>query len=454
MNILETIRKWLVLISLLVAVFLGIQLKALVVKVDPLSPLISVVEVAIETAKFVGELFMRSLKLIVVPLIVTSVITGVSTMRRVQSIARLGRKAVGFYALTTLIGIAIALLVSNVLSPGLNDQGLPNLEIKEAFVGRSNSSMDKAIGSIEVVDTGESSSLWFLIRRLFEQAVPTNIIEAASSNGQILGLIIFSILLALVIIVLPDSQSKILSDLFFALNRVMIVITQWIMKIAPVGVFALMLPVAYEFGGSLFLKFWKYYVANVSVLLFQLLVVLPGLVYLLTRVSPLVLFQAMRTALTTAFSTSSSSATLPVTMRCLRENAGASRKVTSFVLPLGSTVNMDGSAICQTIAALLIAQVMGIDITFGTQVSIAISVFIISVGVAGIPSAGLTALVLVLQGANIPGSEAAIMVLIALDRPLDMLATTVNVFSDACATTVVAHSEGEEIFDSPAQYFI
>ena len=449
----EKLKKWTVLLSLLVAIFIGIRLKTALADTSPLSPTYVIIEGAIEISKFVGELFMRALKLIVVPLIVTSVIAGVSTMRRVTSIARLGKKAVGFYTLSTVIAIVLALVASNVVSPGL-ERGLPNLQIKEAFVGKTLSDEDKILSSIEFVNTSESSTIWSLMKRLVEQALPQNIVEAASTNGEILGVVIFSIAFALVIIVLPEHQAKTISELFFALNRVMIVITQWIMKAAPIGVFALMLPVAFESGGALFLKFWKYYLTNVVVLSVQLFVVLPLLVYLFTKKSPLLLFQSTRTALSTAFSTASSAATLPVTLRCLQANVGVSKKVASFVLPLGSTVNMDGSAICQTTAALLIAQVMGVDLTIGMQITVAFSVFVVSIGVAGIPSAGLTALVLVLQGANIPGSEAAIMVLIAMDRPLDMLATTVNVFSDACATTFVAHSEGEELFESPPQYFI
>lgn len=399
----------------------------------------------IEAAKFTGDLFIRALKMIIVPLIVTSVVAGISTLRGVDGFARLGLKTVGFYAISTTLAILLGLTLVNIIAPGL-ENGEPSAVIQQAFSSEAEASGDKFSAKIAMADENSERSGFDLIKNLFRQMFPTNIVSAAANNGQMLGLITFSILLALAITRLPEKESLHISTTFSALNDAVIIITQWIMRTAPFGVYALILPVVYESGGELFIKLGKYFLTVLLALMLHLFVLLPALLYFIAKVNPLDHFKAMRTALLTAFSTASSSATLPLTMRGIQENAGVSKKVASFTVPLGATVNMDGTALYECVAVIFVAQVMGIDLSMAAQFGIVIAALLTSVGVAGIPSASLVAIMLILKSSNIPGAEAAFVALLAVDRPLDMCRTAVNVFGDSCAAAVVAKSEGENLY--------
>ena len=399
----------------------------------------------VDTARFVGELFIRALKMIIVPLIVTSVVAGISTLRGVEGFARLGAKTVGFYTLSTALAILVGLCLVNMIAPGL-EGGEPSAVIKEAFSSEAAANGEKFSSKIAMADENSERSSFDLIKNLFRQMFPPNVIEAASNNGQMLGLITFSILLALAITRLPEKSGTSLADTFTALNEAVIMITQWIMKVAPIGVFGLILPVVYESGGELFLKLGKYFLTVLAALAVHLFVVLPALLYFLAKVNPLDHFRAMRTALLTAFSTASSSATLPLTMRGIQENAGVSKRVASFTVPLGATVNMDGTALYECVAVMFVAQVMGVELSIAAQMGVVVAALLTSVGVAGIPSASLVAIMLILKSSNIPGAEAAFVALLAVDRPLDMCRTAVNVFGDSCAASVVAKSEGEDLY--------
>jgi Na+/H+-dicarboxylate symporter len=215
------------------------------------------------------------------------------------------------------------------------------------------------------------------------------------------------------------------------------------MSVAPLGVYALILPVVYEAGLDLFLQLGKYFITVLLGLAIHFTIILPLALKYMGKVSPLAHFKAMRPALLLAFSTSSSSATLPATMRAVQENAGVSNRVASFTLPLGSTVNMDGTALYECVAVIFVAQVMGIELGVGAQFFIVIAALLTSIGVAGIPSASLVAILLILKNSGIPNAEVAVVTLLAVDRLLDMSRTAVNVYSDTCAAVIVGRSEGE-----------
>jgi Na+/H+-dicarboxylate symporter len=238
-----------------------------------------------------------------------------------------------------------------------------------------------------------------------------------------------------------------LREFFQAGNDVMIVLTRWVMATAPVGVFGLLLPVIYNTGGELFLNLGKYFFTVVAALAFHLLVTMPLILRFVARVSPLAHFKAMGEALMLAFSSASSSGTLPVTMRCVQERSGVSNRVASFTLPLGATVNMDGTALYECVAVIFVAQVMGVQMGFVQQFTVVTAALLTSVGVAGVPSASLVAILLILKNSGIHGAETAVVALLGVDRLLDMSRTAVNVFGDSCAAVVIAKSEGERVLE-------
>jgi Na+/H+-dicarboxylate symporter len=217
------------------------------------------------------------------------------------------------------------------------------------------------------------------------------------------------------------------------------------MALAPFGVYALILPVVYGTGAALFVNLGKYFFTVLAGLVIHLFVVLPCVLHFVGRVNPWAHFRAMRPALLLAFSTASSSGTLPVTMRCVEEGSGVSKRVTSFTLPLGATVNMDGTALYECVAVMFVAQVMGIQMSPGAQFFVVVAALLTSIGVAGIPSASLVAILLILKSSGIPGAETAVVALLAVDRLLDMSRTAVNIYSDSCAAVVIAKSEGETL---------
>ena len=399
------------------------------------------VDGALGTCHFVGDLFMRALKMIIVPLIVTSVVSGIASLQGVKGFGRLGAKTVGFYAASSLCAILIGLLLVNIIRPGL-ENGEPNMVVRQAFeesaAGASDADREK------VATAGGREAKDFL--QIFKAMLPENVISAASDNGQLLGVIVFSILFALAITRLPGGEIATIRDFFQSANDAMIVLTNWVMAVAPIGVYALILPVVYETGTGLFLNLGKYFVTVLLALSLHLFVVLPLVLRYLGGVNPWAHFKAMRPALLLAFSTASSSGTLPVTMRCIQDGSGVSKRVSSFTLPLGATVNMDGTALYECVAVLFVAQVMGVGLGIGAQFFIVVAALLTSIGVAGIPSASLVAILLILKNSGIPGAETAVVALLAVDRILDMSRTAVNVFSDSCAAVVIAKSEGENLF--------
>jgi Na+/H+-dicarboxylate symporter len=426
---------WQILIALVLATLL-----ALIFRAQPPVAEGGWVAGALGFSSFVGDLFMRALKMIIVPLIVTSVVAGIASLQGVEGFARLGLKTVSFFAVSSLAAILLGLCLVNWIEPGRVD-GQPNAVIREAFAQTAAQADDAALDKVTAAGARDAGD--FL--GVFKAMLPENVFEAATDNGQMLGVIVFSILFAVAITRLPAGEMRTIQEFFQSANDAMIIITRWVMALAPIGVFALILPVVYATGAELFVNLGKYFGVVLSGLLLHLFVVLPCALHLIGGVNPWAHFRAMRPALLLAFSTASSSGTLPVTMRCLEEGSGVSKRVSSFTLPLGATVNMDGTALYECVAVVFVAQVMGVDLSLGAQFFIVVASLLTSIGVAGIPSASLVAILLILKSSGIPGAETAVVALLAVDRLLDMSRTAVNIYSDSCAAVIVAKSEGEKL---------
>ncbi len=373
---------------------------------------------------FMGTLFLNALKMIVVPLVVSAIITGVANVGSDGGFGRLGTKTLGYYVLTSTIAITIGLILVNLIQPGVSDNGIPVLAANEHV---ANAVAGKSAG--DIVD-------------VFLRMIPTNII-AAAAEGQMLGLIFFSILFGVFMGRLKGDLKDTMHNFWNGLFEVMMMMTNLVMKFAPIGVFGLVATSIAETGFDQFGNLALFFLTVVLALGIHLLVVMPILLKTLGKVdNPWLHFQAMAPALLTAFSTSSSSSTLPVTMNALENRAGVSNRVTSFVLPLGATVNMDGTALYECVAAVFIAQMFGVPLDFGTQLLIVVIALTTSIGVAGIPSASLVAISIILVAVGLPAE--AIGLLLVVDRLLDMMRTAVNVFSDSVGAVIIARSEGED----------
>jgi Na+/H+-dicarboxylate symporter len=388
----------------------------------------------VETYDLIGKLFLNALKMIVVPLIVASIITSIANLGGTKGLGRLSVKTILFYLFTSLIAILIALALSNMVKPGYID-GKPAIETvklpKELDEERKKIAEKKGMGTIKDV---------------ILSMIPTNVINTASDNRKILGLIVFSILFAIFLGRLSESLRGTQMSFWEGLFEIMMRLTMLIMKFAPIGVFGL---VAASFAEIDLNRFWDiigmlavFSVTVVAALLIHAFIVVPIIIMVMARANPIKHYKAMAPALLTAFSTASSSATLPLTLECVEEKAGVSKRTSSFVLPLGATVNMDGTALYECAAALFIAQAYGVDLPIAMQMGLVVVALLTSVGVAGVPSASLVAIVIILGVFKVPGE--GIMLLIVFDRILDMMRTSVNVLSDSVAAVVIATLEGEK----------
>ena len=373
----------------------------------------------------VGDMFMRLLKMVIVPLIFFSITSGVAGIGESKSLGRLGAKTFGYYFLTSMLAILIGLTLTNIIQPGVG----VDITAGGKDFDPSSLSQPGSLGNI-------------LIRM-----IPTNPI-AAAAKGDVLSVIFFSIVLGMSITALPETQYKVVRDLFDTFFKVMMKMTQGVILFLPIGVFGLIAKAVASTGFTLFKAVGWYMVTIASGLTIHIFIVLHIVFYLFTRINPLKHFKAIASAMATAFSTSSSGATLPVTMDCVENRAGVSNKVTSFVLPLGATINMDGTALYECAGVLFIAQALGFDLTVSQQLLIVITAFLASVGAAAIPSAGLVMIFIVLDAVGLGDHpQAAIIVgtMLAVDRPLDMFRTVVNITSDTMGAVIVAKSEGEEV---------
>jgi len=376
----------------------------------------------------IGTIFLNALKMIIVPLIMSSIIVGVAGIGSGGSLGSLAGKTLLFYALTTLAAILLGLMIINVVRPGVEDGQAVGVEL--ALVE------DSARVAAAVADKGLGDTA-----TIFLQMVPPNIVKAAA-EGQMLGLIIFAILFGYFMTRLGHEIAEPMFNFWNGVFHVMMRMTEWIMKFAPIGVFGLVTVVIANSGLDAARPLAIFAVAILFALAVHAFVTLPLLLRFVGRVDPIKTISGASKAMLTAFSTASSSATLPVTMECAEQNIGVSNKISSFVLPLGATVNMNGTALYECAAAIFIAQAYGIDLGFGTQFLIVVIALLTSVGVAGVPSASLVAIAIILGAIGLPME--AVGVLLVFDRILDMARTSINIWGDICCATIVARLEGEQ----------
>lgn len=396
-------------------------------------------EVLIGVFDYIGTIFMNLLKMVIVPLVFSSIVVGIAGMGKTAGFGRLGLKTLGFYAASSLVAILIGLTLVNLFQPGL-EKGQPNDTIRAQI----ESNQEKYAESMRGKLAGQEGDM-NAVKDLFLRMVPQNIFETFGSNSKMLSLIFVSILTGVGLIFLAPGSRDPLMSFFEGLNDLAHLVTHWVMWLAPFGVFGLVAETTAQTGFDIVKLLGKYFLVVIAALLTHLLVVMPLVLRYVARVSPRKHFYAMRNAMLTAFSTSSSSATLPITMEALQENAGVSERISSFVLPLGATVNMDGTALYECVAVMFVAQVLGFDLAFSTQFTVVMLALLTSVGVAGVPSASLVAITIIVHNVGIPNAEAVIGLILAVDRPLDMTRTVVNIVSDSVGATVVARSEGEDL---------
>ena len=386
------------------------------------TPLVSVYE-------FGGQLFLNALKMLIVPLIASSIAIGVAGLGNTDSLGSMGLKTALFYVLTTGAAILTGLIIVNLVQPGIVD-GEPAgdllalaanpAELEERIAGRG---------------LGE-------IPQILLRAVPQNILAAAADN-EMLALIFFSALFGYFMSQIEHELAETLYRFTSAVFETMLKVTHWVMGFAPYGIFALVAAVVAKTGFDAAGPLVTFSVAVIAALMIHFFLTLPAFVRLIGQSSPSRLFKAVAPALLTAFSTSSSSATLPVTMDNLEHRAGVPNKYTSFVLPLGATVNMNGTALYECMAAIFIAQAYGLELSIVTQFLVVTIALITSIGVAGVPSASLVAIAIILTAIGLPIE--ALGVLLVFDRILDMSRTATNVFGDACCTVIVSRLQGEEL---------
>jgi len=371
-----------------------------------------------------GTIFINSLKLIAVPLILASLIKGVSDLKDISKLSKMGGRTIGMYLLTTVIAVSIGLAVVNIIKPGNSVGEATRNELIENYKGDADSKIQAAEKQREA---GPLQAL--------EDLVPSNIFNAASDNGNMLQVIFFAVFFGIGLILLPEAKADPAKKFFDSFNEVILKLIDLIMLGAPYGVFALLAALVAESPSLDLFKALAWYALTVVLGLSLMLLVYMLIVYFVTGKSPKFLFQGLAPAQLLAFSTSSSAATLPVTMERVEEHLGVDEEVSSFVLPIGATINMDGTSLYQAVAAVFIAQTFGMDLSFGTQLGIIATATLASIGSAAVPGAGMVMLVIVLAQAGIP--EAGLALIFAVDRPLDMCRTVVNVTGAASVSMVV-----------------
>ena len=411
---------WKIAIGMILGVLFGIAMKNL-----------QMVGLVSDWVKPFGTIFINLLKMIAVPLIVVSLLTGLADLKDISKLSKLGGRTVSLYLFTTVTAVAIGLVLANIIKPGsyINDASRDTL--LASFTGDANT-------KIEMAATAKNQGP---LQPLVD-IVPENFFQALTDNASMLKVILFTILLGIGIILVDEKKSKPVVDFFKGLNEVILKLIDIIMLAAPIGVFALMATLMVEIPDfSTLAALMIYGLTVLSGLLIMTYIVYPTILYSFAKVGPKRFFSAIAPAQLLAFSTSSSAATLPVTLERVTEHLGVDEEVSSFVLPLGATVNMDGTSLYQAVAAVFIAQAMGIHLDLTTQLMIVVTATLASIGSAAVPSAGMVMLVIVLGQAGIP--EAGLALIFAIDRPLDMCRTVVNVTSDSTVAAIVGNSVGK-----------
>ncbi len=386
-------------------------------------------ESGVEYVEWLGRVFVQALKMVIVPLVFFSVASGVTSVGTGRDLGRLGAKTLVYYMVTSLAAIFLGQLLVNLIRPGVG----------ATFEG---------LASKSVPDVAQPDGPLDFFIDLVLRFVPVNPIKSFA-EGEMLGIIGFAILVGVAISYSPQAardQARSAVDTAF---EVMMTLTGMVIKALPIGVFGLIATATLSADADTMGALAKYMITIAVALVLHAGVTLPLLLWWFGGINPLRHFRAMRDALLTAFSTSSSSATLPVTMQCVEDNVGVTKRIANFVLPLGSTVNMDGTALYECIGVIFIAQALGYDLSMGQQGVIVFTALAASIGAAGIPSAGLVMIFIVLDAVGIKGDNVNVIVgtMLAIDRPLDMMRTAVNIWSDSCGAAIIARTEGEDLPD-------
>ncbi|HEX7117612.1 MAG TPA: dicarboxylate/amino acid:cation symporter [Longimicrobiales bacterium] len=387
----------------------------------------------------VGTAFIKLITMIVIPLVVASLLIGTASLGDIRKLGRLGGKTVGLYMGTTALAVTLGLVLSNVVRPGSRIDAATRDELAAAFAGEAQSRLELAKESPGVAD-------------VLLGMIPSNPIESAA-NGDLLPLIIFTLIFGAAIGLIAEEKRRAVLTFFEGVNDTVMVIIDWIMKLAPYAVFALIASVVSRFGLSLLQSLMVYALTVVAGLLLHVLGTYGLLVRFAAKLNPANFFRRVAQVPLVAFSTSSSNATLPVTMETAEEDLGVSKEVSSFVLPLGATINMDGTALYQAVAVMFIAQIYGVPLGLADQATIVLTATLASIGAAGVPSAGIITLILVLQSVGLGAQTAAgIALILGVDRILDMMRTAVNVTGDLTVASVVARTEGEALVPKPVEH--
>ena len=392
-----------ILIALVLAVIFGITLPD---KVQYIS--------------WIGDIFIHILKMIIVPLTLTSIISGIANLSNSENLGRLGLKTISFYIFTSILAIFTGLFLVNIIKPGVGT------DIK--LIANN----DLLLGNSSILD-------------LIVEIVPANIFEALRSENSMLSIIFVAFLFGFFITKVGEKPKNVITNFFNSALEVIMKIVQFIIKFTPFGIFGIVAKVVVEQEDILAttINLGKYMLTVILGLLFHFCVTLPIILKVLGKVNPFAHIKGVSSALITGFSTASSGATLPITMECVRNNSGVSNKISSITLPFGATINMDGTALFQCVAAIFIAQAFGIELSVFEQIIIVLTALLASIGAAAMPNAGLIMLTIVLTAVGLPLE--GIGIIFSVDRILDMFRTSVNVFSNTCAAVVIAKSEGEKL---------
>ncbi len=384
-----------------------------------------------------GTIFITALKLIAVPLVLASLITGVASLSDLRKLSRIGGKTIGIYLVTTAIAVTIGVLLADLVQPGATFSPSLRDDLVTAFGSDTAGRVEAAVA------VGDRGPLQFLV-----DAVPENVFAAFADNGNMLQVVVVALLLGIGLVQVPKEKGAPVLAFFEGLNDIVIRLVDIVMLLAPIGVFALLADTIVSVAGddptrilSLLSGLGVYMAVVLGGLAIHTAVVYPVLLKLFTPLDLKTFFQGIGPAQLVAFSTSSSGATLPVTMERCEEKLGVSEEVSSFVLPLGATINMDGTALYQAVATLFIAQAFSLDLGLGAQVTIVLTAVLASIGTAAVPGAGIIMLVIILEAVGVPA--AGIALILGVDRILDMCRTVTNVTGDATVATVIAASEGQ-----------
>ncbi len=387
-------------------------------------------EIVQDWIKPFGTIFINALKLIAVPLILGSLISGVSDLKDISKLSKMGGKTILIYLLTTVVAVSIGLMLVNAIVPGESITEETRSEMVSNYSQNTQKYKDEAAAQ---KNNGPLQALVDL--------VPDNIIGASGENKNMLQVIFFAVFFGVGLILLPEDKAKPVKEFFSSFNHVILKMIDLIMLAAPYGVFALLAALIVESPSADLFKALGWYALTVVIGLTIMVVFYTVLVLIFTGKKPIEFLKGISPAQLLAFSTSSSAATLPVTMERVHEHLGVDEEVSSFVLPIGATINMDGTSLYQAVAAVFIAQAFGMDLSLGVQLGIVATATLASIGSAAVPGAGMVMLVIVLAQAGIP--EAGLALIFAVDRPLDMCRTVVNVTGDATVSMLIAKSEGK-----------